>query len=135
MKKGSSLLFAAGFALTWAAVPVLAHHSFAAQYDRAKPVTLTGPVTKVEWINPHSRFYVDVKDSAGKLVHWEVELGSRAGLTRRGWSRNSLKIGDQVTVNGFLAKDGSSLANASTVTLSDGRRILAGSSSEDGATQ
>ena len=117
-----------------AAVPVLAHHSFAAEYDRNKPVTITGAVTKVESINPHARFHMDVKDDGGKTVNWEVELGSPAGLIRRGWTRNSLKIGESVTVAGFLAKDGSSLVNSTTVTLSDGRRVFAGSSSETGTT-
>ena len=131
MKKRCAFVFAASLALASAAVPVFAHHSFAAQYDRAKPVELMGLVTKVDWINPHARFFVDVKDSADKLVNWEIELGPPAGLMRRGWTRNSLKIGDRVTVNGFLAKDGSSLANASTVSLSDGRKVFAGSSADN----
>ncbi|HLI83536.1 MAG TPA: DUF6152 family protein [Bryobacteraceae bacterium] len=115
-----------------AAVPALAHHSFAAEYDSAKPITLTGTVTKVEWMNPHARFYIDVKDQSGKVTNWELELGSPNGLMRRGWTRNSLKEGDIVTVNGSLAKDGSNLANARTVKLADGRQVFAGSASETG---
>jgi uncharacterized protein DUF6152 len=130
----SSVVVAATVVLIVAAVPVLAHHSFAAEYDRNKPVTLTGAVTKVEWINPHARFHMDVKDTSGKVASWEIELGSPAGLIRRGWTRNSLKIGEPVTVEGFLAKDGSNLANSSTVKLSDGRRVFAGSSSENETT-
>src|SRR6478672_1930564 len=83
----------------------LAHHSFAAQYDRNKPATLTGPVTKLDWINPHARFFLDVKDASGKVVNWEVELAPPAMLIRRGWTRNDLKVGENVTVNGSLAKD------------------------------
>ena len=130
MKINSSLSLAAGLGLMLA-VPVFAHHSFAAQYDRDKPVTLVGPVTKIDWINPHARFFVDVKDANGKVVNWEVELAAPAMLMRRGWTRNSLKLGEPVTVNAFLAKDGSNLANASTVTLVDGRKVFAGSSSGD----
>jgi hypothetical protein len=122
----------AGFGVLLASVPALAHHSFAAEYDAAKPVTLTGTVTKVEWMNPHARFYIDVKDDAGKVTNWEFELGSPNGLMRRGWTRNSLKQGDTVTVNGSLAKDGSSLANARTIKLADGRQVFAGSATETG---
>ena len=125
-----AIALAAGFGLLLVAAPARSHHSFAAEYDRSKPVTLIGPVTRVEWINPHARFHMDVKDSGGKVASWEIEMGSPAGLIRRGWSRNSLKIGEPVTVEGFLAKDGSNLANSSTVKLSDGRRVFAGSSSE-----
>ena len=133
MTNKSSVVLAIGFGVMLAAVPVLAHHSFAAEYDRNKPITLTGPVTKVDWVNPHARFHMDVKDASGKVVNWEIELGSPAGLIRRGWTRNSLKIGEPVTVEGFLAKDGSPLANSSTVKLSDGRRVFAGSSADAGA--
>ena len=133
MKIRALVVLAVSVGVMLAAVPVLAHHSFAAEYDRNKPVTITGAVTKVDWINPHARFHMDVKDDSGKIVNWEVELGSPAGLIRRGWTRNSLKIGESVTVAGFLAKDGSSLVNSTTVTLSDGRRVFAGSSSEAGA--
>jgi hypothetical protein len=106
---------------------MFAHHSFTAEYDAAKPITLTGAVTKVEWMNPHARFYVDVKDETGKVTNWEFELGSPNALMRLGWTRNSLKSGDQVTVEGSLAKDGSKLANARKVTLADGRKVFAGS--------
>jgi len=112
-------------------VPLAAHHSFAAQYDRSKPKTLTGPVTKVEWINPHARFFVDFKEADGKVNNWEVELGPPAMLMRNGWTRTSLVVGEQVTVNGSLAKDGSHLLNASTVTLGNGKRVFAGSSGDD----
>ena len=128
----ASLLCGLAAVLGLAAVPALAHHSFAAEYDAAKPVTLTGTVTKVEWMNPHARFYIDVKDDAGKVTNWEFELGSPNGLMRRGWTRNSLKSGDVVTVDGSLAKDGSSLANARTIKLADGRKVFAGSASETG---
>jgi hypothetical protein len=128
MNRKSWFVLAVGCLALWSAIPVMAHHSFAAQYDRNKPNTITGPVTKIEWINPHARFFVDVKDEAGKVISWEVELGPPASLMRRGWTRNSLKVGEIVTVNGFLAKDGSNLTNAQTVTLSDGRKVFAGSS-------
>jgi Family of unknown function (DUF6152) len=120
-----------GVGLLLAAMPALAHHSFAAEYDAAKPVTLKGTVTKVEWMNPHARFYIDVKDDAGAVTNWEFELGSPNGLMRAGWTRNSLKQGDEVSVSGSLAKDGSHLANARTVTLADGRKVFAGSSENE----
>ena len=126
------IVFLAGVMLALTAVPGFAHHSFAAEYDANKPITLTGAVTKMEWQNPHARFYVDVKDESGKVINWEFELGSPNGLMRRGWTRNSLKPGDTVTVEGYLAKDGSKLANARNVTLSDGRKIFAGSSDDGG---
>lgn len=111
------------------AVPALAHHSFVAQYDPAKPASKTGPVTKVEWTNPHARFYMDVKDASGKVSNWHVELGSPNTLLRYQWKRDTLKVGDEVTVEGFLARDGSDLINAKTVRFKDGREVNAGSSS------
>ena len=128
MRNKVLLVVLAGCSLIAATAPLVAHHSFAAQFDRNKPATLTGPVTKMDWINPHARFFIDVKDDAGKVTHWEVELGAPAILMRRGWTRTSLPIGATVTVNGSLAKDGSNMLNATTVTLSDGKRVFAGSS-------
>jgi len=120
----------AGLAL--AAIPAVAHHSFAAEYDSNKPITLTGTVTKMEWTNPHARFYADVKDASGNVVNWEFELGSPNGLMRRGWTRNSLKPGDAISVEGYVAKDGSHLVNARSVNLADGRKVFAGSSDDGG---
>ena len=130
--KISSNLSLAGIMLAAAVAPAFAHHSFAAEYDSNKPVTLKGTVSKMEWMNPHARFYVDVKDDSGKVTTWELELGSPNGLMRRGWTRNSLKPGDAVIVEGYLAKDGSSLANARQVTFTDGRKVFAGSSDDGG---
>lgn len=127
-----SVVLLTGIAAAFAVAPAFAHHSFAAEYDSAKPITLKGEVTKVEWMNPHARFYVDVKDESGKVTNWEFELGSPNGLMRRGWTRNSLKPGDTITVDGYMAKDGAHLANARTVALADGRKVFAGAAEDGG---
>jgi hypothetical protein len=106
--------------------PLVAHHSFAAEYDSTKPITLSGSVTKVEWMNPHVYFYIDVNDAAGKATNWAIEGGAPNTLYRAGWRRDSVKFGDVVTVHGFLARDGSHLVNMRTAVLADGRNVLGG---------
>jgi hypothetical protein len=105
----------------------LAHHAFSAEYDASKTIELKGVVTRVEWTNPHVRFYVDVKDAKGTVTNWDLELQSVNTLSRNGWSRHVLKVGDQVTVSAYLAKDGSNRANArGSVVLADGTKLFAG---------
>jgi hypothetical protein len=123
-------LFALGVALL-SAQAVSAHHSFAAEFDRNSPVTLTGTVTRVDWGNPHIWVFMDVKDAGGAVSNWGVEGGAPNALFRNGWRKDSLKVGDTVTVEGFKSKDGLPRANANRVTLPDGRRVFAGSSSGD----
>jgi hypothetical protein len=106
-------------------VPAAAHHTFIAQYDPQRPVSMTGVVTRVEWTNPHARFYLDVADENGAVISWNLELASPNVLRRYGWTGKSLQPGDRVSVDGTLARDGSKMANALSVTLSDGRKIFA----------
>ena len=130
MKCFGILCCAAALGLAFSSIPAAAHHSFAAEYDSSKPITLTGTVTKVEWFNPHAFFYIDVKDEkTGAVTNWAAELNSPNSLMRLGWTRDSMKLEDVVTVQGSLAKDGSKLLNARSVVLAkNGQRLFAGSS-------
>ena len=125
--------FALGFAglCLLAAIPVAAHHSFAAEFDGSKAIRLKGSLTKIEWTNPHSYFYIDVKDDHGNVVNWGCEAGAPGALSRRGFKRGDIKLGDTLIVDGYLAKDGSHLIDARRVTLPNGR-IVAGGSAGDG---
>src|SRR5688500_7466938 len=128
--RAAQILVLTAVALIAAATSAPAHHSFAAEFDANKPFKMTGTVTKVMWQNPHTFFYIDVKDEkTGKVTNWGMEMGSPNILMRQGWRRDTMKVGDVVTVDGSLAKDGSPTGNASTVVLaSSGKRLFAGSS-------
>jgi hypothetical protein len=112
--------------------PVTAHHSFAAEFDGTKPLTLTGAVTKVEWRNPHIWVYLDVKNADGTVTPWECEGGAPNALTRRGWNRATLKLGEDVVIQGYQARNGTNTCNARTWTLPDGRTVFAGSANDGG---
>jgi len=112
--------------------PLLAHHAFSAEYDNTKPVKVQGVVSKVEWKNPHIWFYVDVKDAAGKVTTWGFSGGPPGMLQRRGITKDVLKIGDEIKVEGFQAKDGSNNASGGNVTFADGRKVFAGSAEDPG---
>lgn len=117
----------AGAGLLLAAVPVWAHHAFAAEFDAKKPVKLEGKVTKMEWINPHAWIHIDVKNADGSVTSWMVEGGTPNTLLRRGFTKDSLAVGTEIVVDGYQAKDGSNRANGRDITLPDGRKLFLGS--------
>jgi hypothetical protein len=114
------------------ALPVLGHHSFAAEFDASKATRLRGTLTKIEWTNPHSYFYIDVTDEQGNIVNWGCEAGAPGALSRRGFKKGDIKLGDAIVVDGYLAKDGSHLIDARRVTLPDGRVVSGGSAGDGG---
>jgi hypothetical protein len=129
MSKKFQLGFAV-FALAVMSVSAYGHHSFAAEYDDKKPVKLTGAITKVDWSNPHVYFYIDVEDDKGNVTNWSWEMGAPGALRGRGWDKNTLKIGEVVTVEGSRAKDGGFHGNARTVVLASTGQALGAASSQ-----
>ena len=126
MRKSTISTVIAAFLLT--AASAFAHHPFAAEFDHNKPVTLSGTVTRVEWVNPHVYTYLDVKDDQGRVVNWKLEMGSPDALTKAGWMKTTLKTGANVTLQGWRAKDGTNYANAESMTMPDGKRMSAATS-------
>jgi hypothetical protein len=122
----TTLAIAAGVA--WTAAPLLAHHSFTAEFDDQKTVTLKGTLTKVEFTNPHGWLYLNVKDATGKVQNWAIETGAPLQLIRQGGDKKSLAVGTEIMVDGWLARDGSRTVNGRTIKFGDGREILAGTS-------
>ncbi len=118
-------MFGLPVALLLFATPLFAHHSFAAEFDREQPMKVTGTVTKIEWTNPHIWIYVDLKGADGSVANWAFQGGPPAYLVRAGWSKNDLKIGDTINIQGFKAKDGSNHAAGGQITLPDGRKVFA----------
>jgi Family of unknown function (DUF6152) len=126
------LALALALAVSGAAIPAYAHHSFAAEFDINQPVRLMGKVTRIEWSNPHTYFYIDVVDTSGNITNWAIEGPSPGALSRRAWQKGDLKVGDTVVVEGYRAKNGSNTANGRRVTLPDGRRLYGGSPGDGG---
>ncbi len=134
MRRMLRTAFVFGFGLSLTAVSLFAHHSAAAKYDQDKKITVTGTISQTEWKNPHCYFFLDVKDSSNKVTKYAIEGGSINGLYRSGWKKDTVKIGDTVTVSGFLARNGAPEINGRTFTLADGRKVFAGSA-DDGLPQ
>jgi len=133
--KNKVAMLSAAIVLLAIAVPAIAHHAFAAEYDADQPVKLKGKVTKFEWTNPHARFYIDVVDEKGVVSTWNLELASPNVLRRNGWTSKILQIGEEITVEGSRARDGSKMANARVVTLANGQRVFSGLQGEDAPNQ
>ena len=131
MRKTGLLVAVAGILST--AVPIVAHHAFSSEFDQSKPIKLAGEITKLEWVNPHAWLFVDVKGADGKVVGWRFEMGAPNALLKAGWSKNDIKPGTAVTINGFLARAGGPVGNAYQVRLPDGRDLFAASSLKDTA--
>jgi hypothetical protein len=131
----NTITFVSLLLVLFLSAPLLAHHAFSAEYDNTKPVKVQGVVSKVEWKNPHIWFYVDVKDAAGKVTTWGFSGGPPGMLQRRGITKDVLKIGDEIKVEGFQAKDGSNNASGGNVTFADGRKVFAGSAEDPGGQQ
>jgi hypothetical protein len=132
MKYRFAVLTIVAVGMTALVAPVSAHHSFAAEFDGSKAIRLVGKLTKVDWSNPHTYFYLDVKDDKGKVVNWSCEGGGPGALSRRGLAKGDLKLGDTIVVDGYRAKDGSNLVDARRVTLPDGRSIYGGTPGDGG---
>jgi hypothetical protein len=130
--KVKSVVMIAVFGLLFSARPLPGHHSFIAEFDQKKPLTVTGLVTSIDWINPHALFDVDAKDETGKITRWSFETATPNALILRGWKRESVKVGDKVTVQGYLGKHGSNFAAARTVVLPDGRKVFTGTMDDGG---
>ena len=126
--KIQALAVLAAMVVAASAVPVVAHHSFAAEFDATKPVTLRGTVTKMEWVNPHSWIHLDVKGPDGKVETWAIEAGAPNAMFRRGWNKNSIPVGIEIVVEGYRAKNGKNIANGRDVLLPDGKKLFVGSS-------